>query len=398
MSDWPTVRLSDCCRIVSGATPKTGVGEYWDGEIEWATPKDLSALSSTYIGATERRISARGLASCSAEVLPPRSVLLSSRAPIGHVAINTRPMATNQGFKSFVPDIRRVHPEFLYYWLTFKRPYLESLGSGATFKEVSRAVVARIEIPLPPLEEQKRIAAILDAAEALREKRRQSAKVLDHLVWSMFEKVVGDPVKNPHGLPMVAVGDIVEAFETGKNIAASEDDSDVHLRVLKVSAVTKLEFNPSESKPLPTSYSPPAKHFVRPGDLLFSRANTTELIGATAFVWATPENIVLPDKIWRFVWKSSVSAEPLFMWYLFRHPSVRAEIGKRATGTSGSMRNISQGKVLSIRVPWPPPSVQLNFASAVKQAQRMRVSQQRSREFLNSLVAVAQQRAFCGEL
>lgn len=105
---WPVVRLADCCEIVSGATPSTGVRRYWGGDIAWATPKDLSGLESKYLERTPQTLTQEGYESCSAKIMPPNSVLFSSRAPIGHVAINTAPMCTNQGFKSFVPDAERL--------------------------------------------------------------------------------------------------------------------------------------------------------------------------------------------------------------------------------------------------------------------------------------------------
>jgi type I restriction enzyme S subunit len=107
--------LSDCCEIISGATPKTGVDKYWDGEILWATPKDISNLPGIYIEDTPRKITEAGLRSCPATILPTGSVLFSSRAPIGHVAINTRPMATNQGFKSFIPNGEKIDAKYLAY-------------------------------------------------------------------------------------------------------------------------------------------------------------------------------------------------------------------------------------------------------------------------------------------
>src|SRR5713101_3447455 len=102
-SGWTTTRLDECAEIVSGATPSTSVEAYWNGHVYWATPKDLSGLEGAYISATRRKLSRAGLDNCGATILPPHSVLFSSRAPIGHVAVNTAPMATNQGFKSFVP-------------------------------------------------------------------------------------------------------------------------------------------------------------------------------------------------------------------------------------------------------------------------------------------------------
>ena len=200
---WPTVAIEECARIVSGATPSTSNPEFWDGDILWVTPKDLSGLNGHYISTTPRKITQRGLESCAAEVLPPNSVLFSSRAPIGHVAVTKAPMATNQGFKSFVPNAERLDPKFLFHWLRANRPYLESLGVGATFKEVSKAVVARLTIPLPPLAEQRRIAAILDAADALRQKRRQALRLLDQLTQAIFVEMFGDPAMNPHGWKLI---------------------------------------------------------------------------------------------------------------------------------------------------------------------------------------------------
>jgi type I restriction enzyme, S subunit len=193
--NWPTVRLDECTRIVGGSTPSTSRADYWDGNINWATPKDLSGLNSIYIAETPRKITQAGLASCSAEIIPVNSVLFSSRAPIGHVAINSKPMATNQGFKSFVPDRNQLSSGFLYWWLRSNRSYLESLGNGATFKEVSKAVVSRILIPLPPLNVQRRIAAILDQADVLRRKRREAVQHLRELPTIIFDQMVGRPAR-----------------------------------------------------------------------------------------------------------------------------------------------------------------------------------------------------------
>jgi type I restriction enzyme S subunit len=214
---WPVARLDECTRIVSGATPSTAIPEFWDGDICWATPKDLSELDQPYIDVTLRKITPSGLASCAAEVLPAGSVLFSSRAPIGHVAINRVPMATNQGFKSFVPDSRKLNTDFLFWWLKTHRPYLESLGNGATFKEVSKSVVARIEIPLPSLDEQRRLAALLNQADELRQNRRRSIAQLRKLEHAVFYEVFGDPVRNTKKWPIVQVGSVTDCIVPGRD-------------------------------------------------------------------------------------------------------------------------------------------------------------------------------------
>lgn len=211
---WPTVKLKECARIVGGATPKSEVDDYWNGDIPWTTPKDLSDLDGKFLNDTPRKITSLGLKNCSSELLPCNSVLFSSRAPIGHVAINTVPMATNQGFKSMVPG-PRLDASFLYWWLKCHRSQLEQLGNGATFKEVSKAVVERIEIPLPPLDEQKRIAAILDQADDLRRKRQRALDRLNQLGQAIFIEMFGDPVINPKTWPVVIAESIATRITVG---------------------------------------------------------------------------------------------------------------------------------------------------------------------------------------
>lgn len=190
---WPTVQITKVARVVGGATPKSQVAEYWEGAVQWATPKDLSDLPTQFIQETLRTITEAGLKSCAAEVIPEGAVLFSSRAPIGHIAITKTPMATNQGFKSFVPG-PRLDAGFLYWWLDANRERLQALGTGATFKELSKAKVQRIEIPLPPLEEQKRIAGILDQAAELCRLRTRALDKLGTLGQAIFHEMFGDSV------------------------------------------------------------------------------------------------------------------------------------------------------------------------------------------------------------
>lgn len=182
---WPVHKMEDVAKIVSGATPRTDDESYWDGEVNWVTPKELSALERIYISGTERRITQRGLESCAASILPPGSVLFSSRAPIGHTAICTVPMATNQGFKSFVPHPSVLEPHFLLFWLRLRRSFLEGLGTGATFKEVSKAVVARIDLYVPPFDLQSQFAGRVVAVERVRAMQREEREQLDVLFASL---------------------------------------------------------------------------------------------------------------------------------------------------------------------------------------------------------------------
>ncbi|WP_421084046.1 restriction endonuclease subunit S, partial [Rothia nasimurium] len=158
--DWPTKLLGEVATVVSGATPKTSNEGFWGGKVNWVTPAELSKLDGIYIGKTERTLTEAGLASCSAQILPAGSVLLSSRAPIGLVAINTVPMATNQGFKSLIPS-PEIEPLYLYFWLKLNTKILHNLGVGATFKELSQKTLNNLKIPVPTIISQQNFTKII---------------------------------------------------------------------------------------------------------------------------------------------------------------------------------------------------------------------------------------------
>ena len=160
---WKIKKLGEVCEVVNGGTPKTGIPEYWDGRNLWITPAEMGRRLSPYVNDTERKITELGLRNSSARMLPPYSVILSSRAPIGHLVINTEPMATNQGCKGLIPSSQLQH-KFLYYYLSSNVDLLNSLGTGATFRELSGNKLKDVTIPVPPLSEQKHIELILDAA------------------------------------------------------------------------------------------------------------------------------------------------------------------------------------------------------------------------------------------
>lgn len=155
------VKISDIGKIVSGATPKTKDVDNYGGSIAWITPADLSGYTSKYISHGSRNITQKGYDSCSTHLMPRGTVLFSSRAPIGYVAIAENPICTNQGFKSIVPN-DDIDSEFLYYQLQYLRKKIQEKGSGTTFKEISGKVLGETDIVVPLLEEQSRIVAHIE--------------------------------------------------------------------------------------------------------------------------------------------------------------------------------------------------------------------------------------------
>ena len=155
------VKLSDIGEVVGGATPSTKNPDNYDGNITWITPKDLAGYNKVYISKGERNITEMGFKSCSTKILPKNSVLFSSRAPIGYVAISENDLCTNQGFKSIIPN-NKIDYKFLYYLLKHNKNYIASKGSGSTFKEVSGSVMKGIELSIPKnINDQKKISKIL---------------------------------------------------------------------------------------------------------------------------------------------------------------------------------------------------------------------------------------------
>ena len=163
---WKTCTIADIGTVVGGATPSTKKNEnYENGNIAWITPKDLAGFSGRFISHGERNITEIGLKSCSTQMMPKHSVLFSSRAPIGYVAIANNELCTNQGFKSVVPN-ENTDYMFLYYLLRYNKEKIENMGSGTTFKEVSGNTMRGIEVTVPEsIEDQKKIASILSTID-----------------------------------------------------------------------------------------------------------------------------------------------------------------------------------------------------------------------------------------
>lgn len=185
--EWKEVTLGELGTIVGGATPSTKNPSFYDGNIPWLTPKDLSVNSNMYILRGARNITEVGFKSCSCKMLPKGSVLFSSRAPIGYVAIAANDMCTNQGFKSVIPN-EETDSEFLYYLLKYNKDNIASQGSGTTFAEVSGKTMKEIEVMVPKeTEDQRRIASILSSLDRKIELNNKINADLEEMAQAIFK-------------------------------------------------------------------------------------------------------------------------------------------------------------------------------------------------------------------
>ena len=188
MTEWREFKIKDIADVVGGGTPSTAINEYWNGDIPWLTPKDLTGYIRNFISHGERFIAKKGLENSSARLLPKGTVLLTSRAPIGYVAIAENEICTNQGFKSLVPNPDKAHNLFLLYWIKSNVEYLQSIGTGTTFQEISGSVLKDVDIILPPLPEQKAIAEVLSSLDDKIDLLTRQNKTLEDIAQAYFRK------------------------------------------------------------------------------------------------------------------------------------------------------------------------------------------------------------------
>lgn len=201
-------KLGDICEIVSGSTPKTSIPEYWDGDKKWITPAEINE-ESYIITDSARKLTELGVKKTGLSSFPEGTVILSSRAPIGKVAIAGCEMYCNQGFKNLICS-EKINNRYLYWFLKGNTEFLNSLGRGATFKEVSKQIVSNIEINVPSIAQQEQAAIQLETANAIIRFRKQQLQKLDELVKARFVEIFGNMVYNPNGWEKVNLGSVCD--------------------------------------------------------------------------------------------------------------------------------------------------------------------------------------------
>ena len=217
-SKWGRKTLKDIGIIVSGATPRTDDPLNWGDKYNWVTPAELKG--EKYIGRTQKQITDHALSKTKLTLMPPGTVLLSSRAPIGKVAITTEPMYCNQGFKNIVCG-NKFFNGFLYYYLIANQKELNRRGNGVTFKEISKKNVEAFPVIVPSLYEQQAIASELDAVQEMIDGYKAQLEDLDALAQSIFFDMFGDPITNPKGWAKEIFEDVI-SLKSGDSLSAKQ--------------------------------------------------------------------------------------------------------------------------------------------------------------------------------
>ena len=207
MKNGTVVQLGEVCKFLNGGTPSRAIKKYFQGDIPWITSTDIT---EDIVTKARSYITEEAIKNSATSIVPAGNILLVTRTSVGKIAIAGTDICISQDFTGIVPDKQKVNTRYLFYFLKEKESYFLSQKRGATIKGVTRDIVSRIEIPLPPLSEQKRIAMILDKADAIRRKRANALELADEFLKSVFLDMFGDPVRNPKGWPTDLFGNVGE--------------------------------------------------------------------------------------------------------------------------------------------------------------------------------------------
>ncbi|OYR66954.1 restriction endonuclease subunit S [Halorubrum ezzemoulense] len=367
-SMWVVEEIADVAEVVGGSTPSTGNDDYWDGGIPWATPTDITGLSGNVIEETADTITQEGLESASTHLLPPHSVLITSRATIGECAVNAVEMATNQGFKSLVPS-DDIESWYLHYQMLGTAAFLESLGSGSTFDEVSKSVVEAVEIPVPPIEEQRKIASVLHNVDRAIQKTEEIESRLQYtkkgLVQDFLTEGLGDPNVSETGtklgtLPehwgVVTIENIIadeeNAFTDGARYSLSSDEihSEGEARAILLEEVGEGEFNDSSPKfATQQKYDEITHRAIYSGEVVV--AKMAEPVARACIVPETYDKYLLGcADVVRIVPDSQI--EDRFLMYCMNSDKIWRQAVAHLRGTGRSRINLEN--IGELKIPKPP--------------------------------------------
>lgn len=332
---------------------------------------------------------------CSApvKISLPGDVLISVRAPVGPTNLCQEKSCIGRGLGAIRVKPNLLDSRYLIHFIRSIETRIALLGRGSTFSAITRGDLEDIEIPLPPLAEQKRIAAILDKADAIRRKLQQSLRLSDDFLRSVFLDMFGDPVTNPKGWPIVQIGDLLDSTSYGTSKKASETTGAFAcLRMNNITYSGGWDFTSLKYVDLDSKEQ--KKNLVHSGELLFNRTNSKELVGKTA-VYRRKEPMAFAGYLVRGIANSHADAEYISAYLNLPHgKAILQGMCKNIIG----MANINAEEFKSIRIQKPPVALQKKFAAIVHSTEEKKETLKKFLTESETLFSSLQQRAFRGEL
>lgn len=370
-------KLGDICEIVSGSTPKTSIPEYWDGDKKWITPAEINE-ESYIITDSARKLTELGVKKTGLSPFPEGTVILSSRAPIGKVAIAGCEMYCNQGFKNLICS-EKINNRYLYWFLKGNTEFLNSLGRGATFKEVSKQIVSNIEINVPSIAQQEQAAIQLETANAIIRFRKQQLQKLDELVKARFVELFGDE-SNPYNFPIVTIEDVA-SVQVGVVIKPAQYYTDAGHGI---KTFRSLNIGPMHIKDTDWVYFSEEgnrknqKSVLNENDLVIVRSGApgTACVITKEYAGCNAVDIIIarPD------------LDKVNPYYLCQYTNLSHGKKQIEEGTGGAaQQHFNVGKYNKIRLTLPPLDQQLKFEKFVEQTDKSKLAIQQSLDKLKTL-------------
>ncbi len=299
------------------------------------------------------------------------------------------------------PNKDLVNPKYVsYYFQTdYYRKKISNLAQGANINNIKNEHIDNLAIPLPNIESQNKIVALLDKIKVVLNIRQETISKYDELLRAIFLDTFGNPMERPNQWKLDTIEKSLINLSSGTSYSGDENKllEEDEFGVLKVSAVTRGFFNANEFKAVKKDVIKRQTIHPKKGDLLFSRANTLELVGATCIVDADYDNLFLPDKIWKVETDESI-IKKTYLHYVLQNKDVRKTFLSIATGSSGSMLNISMDKFRNIIIPYPPIELQKQFEKTYLKHTRLKEILKKSHQHISELFGSISQLAFKGEL
>lgn len=384
-----TATLGQVATWGSGGTPSRSRAEYFGTGTPWLS---ISDLNDGLVVHAKESLTALGVENSSAKIVPAGTLFVAMYGSIGKLGIAGREMCTSQAIAFARPRPEYVDARYLFHYLLSQRRALESRGRGGTQRNIGQGDLKAWPIPLPSLQEQRRIAAILDQADALRAKRRRSLALLDDLIQAAFLRTFGDPGTWPELWPMGTIGDTVESVTYGSSAKAGAVGEWPILRMGNLTMTGRLELQ--DLKYLDLSDKDVPKHTVRRGDLLFNRTNSPELVGKSAVV-RTDIPLAYAGYLIRLRTTEQHTTEYLSGYLNSRHgKAVLRGMNKAIIGQA----NINAKELQAIRIALPPLALQQSWSRKVAAIEAERSHLEVGLTVIDELFTSLQSRAFSGEL
>lgn len=393
VNDWPMVKLGDLGRFMSGGTPNRKRPEFYEGSISWISSADISDTGEI---SSRRFINEEAIASSATKLVPAHTILIATRIGVGKAAITSEEMCFSQDIVALVEiDETMVSSNFLKHMILITRPYLRGIARGVTIRGISISDLQRLEIPLPPMSEQQRIAEILDTIFsnlASRKTQLEQLSILQNSTFERFHLAHLDQATKYH------FQNVVPGIDSGKSpVCESRPAADNEWGVLKLSAVTTGEFLQDENKAYLEDTESLSHLEIQPGDLLMTRKNTPELVGAVSLVRETRPNLLFPDLIFRLNLNKDL-VKPEYLAALLMSPPVRFSIRSLAGGSAKSMSNISKQRLNKLLIDLPPLNAQREFVTKSQEIQAIKRKINSANKLDQELLASLQAHAFAGQL